>query len=82
MAISAEPPNNILIPTRSPIAQAAVLGRPANTSVANTKSTTPLTSIQPQLPDNSRLWSSANMIEAAPSMMKKATSTMVSERPR
>src|SRR5450631_4172348 len=78
MAISAEPPNIILMPTKSPIAQAAVLGRPARIITPSTRSMTPLASIQPQRPDNSRLWSSENMIEATP-MMKKATSKKVSD---
>jgi hypothetical protein len=55
MAISAAPPNTILMPTRSPIAQAAVLGRPPKIIAPSTRSTMPLTSIQPHLPVNSRL---------------------------
>src|ERR1039457_6879827 len=47
MAISAAPPNTILMPTRSPIAQAAVLGRPPKIIAPSTRSTMPLTSIQP-----------------------------------
>ena len=55
MAISAVPPNTILMPTSSPIAQAAVLGSPAKIIAPSTRSTTPLASIQPQRPDSSRL---------------------------
>ena len=55
MAISAVPPNIILMPTSSPTAQAAVLGRPAKIIMASTRSMMPLMSIQPHWPDNSRL---------------------------
>src|SRR5664280_3194593 len=43
MAISAAPPNTILMPTRSPIAQADVLGRPPKIIAPSTRSTMPLT---------------------------------------
>src|ERR1019366_10355858 len=68
IAISAQPPNNILMPTSSPIAQAAVPGRPARMIAAKIKSMMPLASIQPHRPESSRLCSSANMIEATPSI--------------
>ena len=53
--INAAPPNSILMPTRSPIAQAAVPGRPAMMTAASTRSTIPLASIRPHSPDSSRL---------------------------
>src|ERR1700730_10121384 len=80
IAISAEPPNNILMPTSSPSAQAAVPGRPAKMIVAKIRSMMPLASIQPHRPDSSRLCSSANIIEATPSITKNTMRTKVSER--
>ena len=80
IAISAEPPNTILMPTSSPIAQAAVPGRPARMIAAKIRSMMPLASIQPHRPDSSRLCSSANMIEATPSITKNTMRTKVSER--
>ena len=55
MAISAEPPKIMLMPSSRPSAQAAVPGSPAKIITASTRSTMPLTSIQPHWPDNSRL---------------------------
>src|SRR6202022_112688 len=55
IAISAEPPNTILMPTSSPSAQAAVPGRPVRMIVAKIRSMMPLASIQPHCPDSSRL---------------------------
>src|SRR3984893_12739447 len=80
IAISAEPPNTILMPTSSPIAQAAVPGRPAKMIVAKIRSMMPLASIQPHRRDSSRLCSSANIIEATPSITKNTMRTKVSER--
>jgi Phage integrase, N-terminal SAM-like domain len=71
---------HILMPTSSPIAQAAVPGRPAKMIVAKIRSMMPLASIQPHRPDSSRLCLSANMIEATPSITKNTMSTKVSER--
>ena len=67
------------MPTSSPIAQAAVPGRPIKIKVARMRSTMPLASIQPQRPESWLRCSSANMIEAMPSNMKKTISTKVSE---
>src|SRR5216684_1352919 len=67
IAMTAEPPRTKLIPTSRPIAQDAVPGSPENMKVAKIRSTMPLNSIIPQRPDNSRRWSSANMIETIPS---------------
>src|SRR4029077_7329945 len=50
IAISAEPPKIILMPTSNPSAQAAVPGNPAKMIVARTKSMIPLASIQTQRP--------------------------------
>jgi hypothetical protein len=80
IAISAEPPNTMLMPTSSTIAQAAVPGRPVRMIVAKIRSMMPLASIQPHRPDSSRLCSSANMIEAMPSITKNAMRIKVSER--
>ena len=54
IAMSAEPPMTILMPTSSPITHAAVPGKPAKMMAANTRSTIPLASIQPQRPVSSR----------------------------
>src|SRR4029077_12549970 len=67
IAMTAEPPKTKLIPTRRPIAQAAVPGSPENMKPARMRSTMPLNSIIPQRPDSSRRWSSANMMETIPS---------------
>ena len=80
IAMRAEPPENtILMPTRTPIAQAAVPGSPAKMTAARIRSTMPLASMKPQRPDNSRLCSSAYMIEATPSIVKNTMSTKVSD---
>ena len=50
IAISAAPPNTILMPTRRPSAQTAVPGSPAKMMAARMRSMMPLTSIQPQRP--------------------------------
>src|SRR5215469_11461314 len=79
MAIIADPPNNILIPTSKPSAQVADSGRPAKMMPARMRSTMPLASIQPQRPDNRARCSNANISVAMPSTMKNAISTSVSE---
>src|SRR3569833_2859359 len=76
---SEAPPNSMLMPTSTPSAHSAVPGRPAMMIAARTRSTPPLMSMKAQRPDNSRLCSNAYMIEAAPSTMKNAVSTSVSD---
>src|SRR5262245_58191724 len=79
IAISAEPPNSMLMPTSSPSAQAAVPGSPIRIMPARMRSMMPLASIQPHRPDSSFLCSSAYMIESTPSMMKNTISSSVSD---
>jgi hypothetical protein len=79
MAISDQPPKSILMPMRRPKAHNAVPGNPANNIAANTISSAPLASIQPQEPDSLlRCWI-ANMIDTAPSMKRNAIRTTVKE---
>src|SRR5262249_2414169 len=79
IAIIAEPPNSMLMPTSRPSAQAAVPGSPAQMMAARMRSMMPLISIQPHFPDSSFLCSSAYIIESTPSMMKNTIRSRVSE---
>src|SRR5262245_11499409 len=79
MAIIAEPPNSMLMPTSNPSAQAAVPGKPPQMMAAKMRSMMPLISIQPHRPESSFLCSNAYRIESTPSMMKNAIRSNVSE---
>ncbi len=72
------PPNTRLMPTSSPIAQAADPGSPATITAATRISRIPAARTQPQRPDNLFLCSSAYMMVATPSARKYAPTTMVS----
>jgi hypothetical protein len=65
----------IAISASIPIAQTAGPGRPAKMIAAMIRSMMSLASIQPHRPDSSRLCSSANIIEATPSITKNTMRT-------
>ena len=68
--ISEAPPNTMLTPTRSPMAQSADPGSPAMMKPASIRSTIPEASSQPHRSDSSRRCSNAYMMVTTPSARK------------